>query len=300
MPIMLEKWKERHRSQLREWQLSLHLLRKSYISLLGLVFVVGVCLVAVFAPWIAINRLDGLGNAIHPEAKLQPPSLQHPFGTDDMGRDLFSRVIFGFQLSLQVGIIVVLIAACVGTALGLLSGYFGGKIDTLIMRTTDVFLSFPSLLLAILIVVTLGPGLVNVMFSLALTRWARYARLIRGQVLSIKEEPFVEAARMVGARETRIIFRHIFPSCISPLTVQSTVDMGRTILLAAALGFLGLGASSPTPELGLLVSIGRLYLPYWWWYSVFPGFAITVAVLGFNWLGDGMRDVLDPKLRRRL
>lgn len=265
-------------------------------AMLGLVLVTSFLLIALFAPWIAPDP-DAASGSIHMVQKLLPPSSDHWFGTDEMGNDILSRVILGSRTSLQIGLIVTLIAALIGVPLGIIAGYVGGKTQEVIMRITDIFLSVPGLVLAIAIVGALGPGIVNAMLALSVVWWPGYVRLVQAKTLSLKNEVYIEAARMMGAGPLRIVFIHILPNCISPIVVKVSMDMGMAILSAASLGFLGLGAQPPLPEWGAMISIGRNYLPQWWWYAAFPGVAIYLTVLGFNLIGDGLRDALDPKQR---
>lgn len=276
----------------------LWLLSRSASSMLGVTLVTLFLVLAAFGPWIAPYPGDGSGN-LDMSKVLQPPSLAHWFGTDEMGRDILSRVIIGTRTSLQIGLIITLGAAIVGVPLGVVSGYVGGRVRAGIMMLTDLFLSIPSLVLAIAIVTVLGPGIVNAMIALAIVWWPGYVRLIDSKTMSIKEENYVEAARALGASTPRIIFRYLLPNCVSPLIVKASMDMGAAILAAAGLGFIGLGARAPTPEWGAMLSAARGYLPEWWWYAGFPGMAIFLSVLGFNMLGDGLRDVLDPRTSSR-
>lgn len=270
---------------------------RSPLTLAGLV-VVGVVLgVALFAPWLAPYP-DHAGPSENLAARLQPPSREYWFGTDWVGRDQFSRVLLGARISVGLGVSVTLMAMAIGVPIGLLAGYLGGRIDELIMRLVDVFLAFPTLVLAVLVAASLGSGVTVAMLAIALTWWPKYARLTRGQTLSLKEMPYIEAARASASYTARIVFRHILPNCLSPLTVQASLDVGYMILVAASLSFVGLGAQPPSAEWGLIVSIGRKYMPQFWWISVFPGLAILVTVMGFNLVGDGLRDALDPRTRR--
>jgi peptide/nickel transport system permease protein len=214
-----------------------------------------------------------------------------------VGNDVYTRVVLGARVSLEVGLMITLVAAAIGVPLGVIAGYFGGVAGEGIMRVTDLFLSVPGLVLALAIVGALGPGIVNAMIALALVWWPGYVRLVESKALALRSEVFVEAARAVGTGRLRIIFVHILPNCLSPIVVKASMDMGLAILAAASLGFIGLGAQPPTPEWGAMISHGRNYLPTWWWYSTFPGLFIYLTVLGFNLLGDGLRDVLDPKSR---
>lgn len=251
---------------------------------------------ALFAPFIAPYPEDS-NMAIHLEDKLQAPSREHIFGTDEMGRDIFSRVIFGTRLSLMLAMAIIVISAGAGIAYGLVSGYFGGKIDTVMMRICEVFLSFPALLLAIAVSAILGPSLVNMTFSIALAWWPWFARIIRNETLSIKERGFVEAARTMSIRNSAILTRHILRNALPVIIAQVSISFGSVILTTASLSFLGLGVQPPAPEWGLMVSIGKNYFLNSWWYVTFPGLFIFVAVLAFNFIGDGLRDFFDPKMR---
>jgi peptide/nickel transport system permease protein len=230
--------------------------------------------------------------------QFQPPSSEHYFGTDEFGRDVFSRVIYGARVSLRVGLLATLIAVGGGTLLGLTSGYFGRWVDSIGQKIMDTLLAFPGLLLALAIIAILGPGLRNVLIALGIGGMPYYARLVRGQVLSLKEREFIEAARVVGARHPRIMIRHILPNTVSPLIVVGSLDLGWNILAAASLSFIGLGAQPPTPEWGFMLSGGRDFMRDQWWISTFPGIAIVLAVLSFNLLGDGLRDAFDPQGNR--
>lgn len=226
-----------------------------------------------------------------------PPSLAHPFGTDDFGRDVFTRVIYGARISLQVGIISLGIAGILGSLLGLLTGYVGGWLDAAGQWLVDVLLAFPGLLLALAIIAVLGPGLPNVMVAVGIGSMPAYARLMRGQVLSLKHDEFVEAARVIGCSSARILFVHILPNTLSPIIVLASLGFAGAVLSAAALSFIGMGAQPPTPEWGAMLATGREYLRDEWWIATFPGVAIALTVLGFNLLGDGLRDALDPQGR---
>ncbi len=271
----------------------LYRLKKSPLTLVGMVIILFLVLTALFAPFIA--PYDPF--QIDPPNRLKPPSLEHWFGTDTAGRDMLSRVVFGTRISIRIGATVVFLTVISGSLIGLFSGYFGGIFDAVVMRITDIFFSVPYLILAMAITAALGPGLPNAMLSLILVWWPIYARLIRGQVLQIREAPYIEAARGLGASRYRIIFRHILPNAATPIIVQASLDFGNAIMYAAALSFIGLGAQPPAPEWGAMISLARNYLQDSWWFATFPGLAILVTVLGFNLLGDGIRDMTDPRLR---
>lgn len=259
---------------------------------LGVVFLATIA--AIFAPAIApYNPLRASLREI-----IQPPSMKHLLGTDELGRDILSRIIYGSRISLTLGIVSVGIGLLGGLPLGALGAYCGGWADLMIMRFIDVLLAFPAILLAIVVVSILGPGLYNAMIAVGVAQLPIYARLVRGVILSIKEKEFVEAAKALGAGDLRIVFRHIIPNSLAPIIVQATLNIAAAILSAAALGFLGLGAQPPTPEWGTMLSKGRLYLRVAPHVTTFPGLAIVITVLGFNLLGDGLRDALDPRMIR--
>jgi peptide/nickel transport system permease protein len=269
---------------------------RSASSMAGLVIVIGFVLVAAIGPWIVPYPEDARG-AVHLDRKLRPPSAAHWFGTDEVGNDVYTRVVLGARVSLQIGLIITVVAALLGVPLGIVAGHVGGRVGEIIMRVTDVFLSVPALVLALAVVGALGPGIVNAMIALSLVWWPGYVRLVQGKTLALGQEAFVEAARAGGAGRLRIVLVHLLPNCVSPIVVKASMDMGAAILAAASLGFIGLGAQPPHPEWGAMISHGRNYLPTWWWYSAFPGLAIYLTVLGFNLVGDGLRDLLDPKSR---
>jgi peptide/nickel transport system permease protein len=249
---------------------------------------------AVLGPFIAPYPEDAQGS-IHPDVRLQGPTRDHLFGTDELGRDVFSRVVLGTRISLLVGVIVLVIGVTIGTVLGAIAGFVGGRVSETIMRFTDIVITIPELILALAIVAVLGRSLPNTMLAIGLVRWPIYCRLVQAQVTGLTMEPFVEAAIAAGARPTRVLFRQILPHCISPVIVRASLDMGLAILAAAALGFLGLGAQDPTPEWGAMVSNARKTFPGSWWNATFPGLAIFATVFAFNVLGDGLRDALDPR-----
>jgi peptide/nickel transport system permease protein len=292
----LAGWLEERRSATRELRRYARIFARSVLSVTGLVLVLAFLATAALGPRIVPYPEDARG-AVHLDEKLLPPSARHWFGTDEVGDDVYTRVILGARVSLQIGLLITLVAALAGVPLGVLAGYAGGALGEAIMRVTDVFLSVPALVLALAVVGALGPGIVNAMIALSLVWWPGYVRLVQGKTLALKGETYVEAARAVGTGRLRIVFVHILPNCVSPIVVKASMDMGTAILGAAGLGFIGLGAQPPYPEWGAMISIGRNYLPTWWWYSTFPGLFIYLTVLGFNLLGDGLRDILDPKSR---
>ena len=292
---MLGEWAQRLLgSESQGLQTTVRRIRRNTLSIVGLGIVGGLVLIALIFP-VIIPRSQA--EFTHLDNMFLSPSLAHPFGTDEMGRDLLLRTLWGTSISLEIGILVVATAMSIGVPLGAVAGFFGGRIDDVIMRLTDLFLAFPSILLALAVAAALGPSITNAMVAIAITWWPWYTRIVRGMTLSLKEEKFVEAARSLGASKARLIFKHILPNCITPVIVNGTLDIGYAILATAALGFLGVGAQPPLPEWGLMVSTGRIYMPTRWWLSTFPGLAILVTVLGFNLVGDAIRDVMDPRLR---
>lgn len=272
-----------------------HRLRQNRLSIVGLALIAGFLLLAFAAPLIA--PADPMQQALY--NRLSPPTLAHPFGTDDFGRDILSRVIYGARISLRVGVVAVLIALLLGTGIGLVAGYWGGWIDQVLMRVMDLLLAFPSILLAIGIVAILGPGLENAMLAVGIVAVPQYARLVRASVLTVRETDYVLAARALGASDVRILAIAILPNCLAPLIVQATLGLATAILDAAGLSFLGLGAQPPIPEWGAMLSQGRELIVRAPWVLTFPGGAIFLTVLAFNLVGDGLRDALDPKAVRR-
>jgi len=268
-------------------------LSRNPLAVLGLVIVIITLLIAVFASW--ITPYDPIKPDL--DQKLQPPSGAYWLGTDEMGRDIFSRVLLGTRVSLGSAVIIIALSFIVGLFVGLIAGYWGGWIDDLLMRLTDIFLAFPALILAMVITATLGPSLQNALIAISIVWWPWYARLVRGQVISVRNREFVTAARSLGFPESRIIFKHVLPNSMGPVFVQLTLDVGATILLTASLSFIGLGAQPPTPEWGAMISSGRLYMLSYWWVPTMPGIAILIAVLGFNLLGDAIRDFNDVRGR---
>ena len=283
--------------RIKNFQESLYLLARNKLSLMALIILIVLLLAALFAPAI-IPYPEDLADATHTAIKLKPPSAEHLMGTDELGRDIFSRVVYGARVSLSAALSAVGLALVIGIPLGAIAGSFGGWVDNVIMRITDVFLSFPPMLLAIAMVAVLGSSLNNAVLAISLSWWPWYTRLIRGQAISVKERKFVQAAETIGTSRMKIIFKHIIPNCISPVIVQASMDIGGVILTVASLSFLGLGAQLPTPEWGLMISMGRRFFPDSWWYCIFPGLAIFITVLCFNLLGDAIREILDPKTRK--
>ncbi len=271
---------------------SLRVLVRNRMAMAGLIVILIWAFIALAAPLIA--PYGPLQQKV--EDRLLPPSPQHLCGTDELGRDVFSRVIYGARISLPVGLIVITFSMLVGALIGALAGYLGGVFDLLIMRVADITLAFPSIVLALAIASVLGPSLKNAVIAMILVWWPEYSRLMRGQVLSVKTNEYVTAATSVGVPGWRILSRHILPNSGSPIIIKASLDAGSAILTIAALSFIGLGAVPPTPEWGAMISMGRFKF-YQWWLTVFPGLAVLTVVLGFNFLGDGLRDALDPRLR---
>jgi peptide/nickel transport system permease protein len=260
----------------------------------GVVLLVLIGLVAVLAPWLAPHPEDA-GTATHPFQVLRPPSHSHPFGTDLVGRDLLTRVMYGARLSLRIVIEVLLLAGLIGIPLGLVAAYAGGAVDQVIMRITDVFLAFPALLLSLAISFVLTPSVGNMTIAIAVTWWPWYTRLVRGEAASVITRPYVESAQTLGVSHTRVLFRHVLPNSMTPVIVQMSLDAGGILLTAASISFLGLGAQDPTPEWGLMVSQGAQYFSTQWWFVTFAGLAILLTAIAFNLIGDGVRELLDPR-----
>jgi len=275
------------------WRDAWRTLSKNKLAMVGFIIILFFILVAVFAPLLTEYPYDE-GNLVD---KNKPPSSEHWFGTDYNGRDVFTRVVFGARISLWVGTFSVLGSIIVGTALGLISGYYGRWIDMLISRIFDVMLAFPSILLAIAIVAILGPSLQNALIAISIINVPTFGRLVRSKVLSLKEEEFVMAARAMGMKDSRIILNHILPNSLAPIIVTGTLGIATAIIEAAALGFLGLGAQAPEPEWGKMLADSRQYIQKAPWNLIFPGASIMLTVLGFNLIGDGLRDALDPRMK---
>jgi peptide/nickel transport system permease protein len=268
------------------------LVRDSHAAVVGAMVIVAWLVAAALAPALApYSPLEQ-----HLADRLSPPGGRYPLGTDELGRDVLSRVLYGARLSIPAGLIVVVVTAALGTALGAVAGFAGGLVDEGIMRVCDAVLAFPALILAMAITTALGPGLLNALLAVVLVLWPEYARIIRGQVLSIRQMEYVTAARALGVSDWRILLRHVSPNTVPLALVKASLDVGNVIIIAAALSFVGLGATPPTPEWGAMVAAGRQKF-YEWWVGAFPGLAMFTVVMGFNFLGDGLRDLMDVRLR---
>ena len=283
----------------RQWVTTLKRLARRRTALFGLAVVAVVILCAVGAPLVTV--FDPIEQDIN--QRLKEPGWRnaagqaHVLGTDHLGRDILARIIYGSRVALVVGLSAVLISGVLGMAIGLVSGYFGGKVDDFFMRLADIQLAFPFILLAIAVIGVLGPSLRNIIVVIGVSSWVVYARVVRGEVLSIREREFVQAAIALGSRDGRVVLRHVLPNAFTPWLVVAPLDMARVIVIESALSFLGLGVQPPTPTWGGMLADGRVYLSTAWWLATFPGLAILVTVLGINLLGDGLRDTLDPRLK---
>lgn len=282
-------------SRFANWRRTFYLLSRSPLTLVGSAIMLIVTLLMVFSPWLVPYD----PNAIDLTARLQAPSALHWFGTDEVGRDIFSRVLIGSQQSVTAGVAVVVLAGTIGSLLGCFSGVMGGLVDALIMRCMDIVLSVPSLVLTMALAAALGPSLFNAMLAIAVVRIPFYVRLARGQTLMLRHQAYMQATRTFGASRWHLISWHVLRNVLPPLVVQASLDIGTSILMAATLGFIGLGAQQPTAEWGAMVANGRNYILDQWWYSAFPGMAILITATGFNLFGDGLRDLLDPKGKGR-
>jgi len=274
------------------WKIYLARFKRNKLALTGLSIISVLTLIAIFAPYltqyspIEQNLLE----------RLQPPSAKHFFGTDDLGRDVFSRIVYGTRVSISVGLVAVSIIVLIGTAVGLISGYFGKKIDLVLMRFVDIMLCFPTFFLILMVIAFLEPNIYNVMIVIGLTSWSGLARLVRGECLAVREREYVQAAQVLGLARRRILFVHILPNVIAPIIVSATLGVGSAILIESGLSFLGLGVQPPTPSWGNILTSGKDYIYLAWWLSLFPGMAILVTVLSYNLLGEGLRDVFDPRM----
>lgn len=293
----LSDWRVRNQTSLEESRHNLRVFLKDRLAVTGAVIIVVMLLAGLFAPWIAPYPEQGRG-ASNMDERFEAPSLEHPFGTDEQGRDVLSRVLFGARIPFLEVAAVITGCILIGVPLGGIAGFFGGRVDETIMRITDIFLAFPSLLLAMALVAVLGPSLRNAIIALIVSWWPWYTRLVRGVAVSLRERPYVEAATTMGVRKRTIVRRHIVPGATGPIIVQAALDSGAVILAAAGLSFIGLGAQPPSPEWGLLVSQGRQYILDQWWISLMPALVMFLLVLSVNWAGDGLRDVLDPRSKR--
>ena len=265
-------------------------------ALIGLVLILALVVCALLAPVLATHPDDLF--ELHPAKRLRPPGADHLLGTDRMGSDIYSRILFGARITLLIAVIAVGASLVIGVPVGLVAGYYHGWVSDLLMRVSDVFLAAPQVVLAIAIAQTLGPSLPNVILALSVTYWPWFARLVYAETRSLQKEVFIESTAALGASPLRLIALHLLPNVASPIIVRASIGMGFTILTAAALGFLGLGPPPPTPEWGRTIAESREFLPAAWWYAAAPGLAIFLTVMGFNLLGDGLRDVLDPRIRR--
>ena len=289
--LLAEAPQSRSQARLTRWYANWLALKHNPLAVSGVIIVLALILMAIFASWIA-------GQSPYAQlltARLEAPSMKHWFGTDELGRDIFARIIYGSRITLLIIFLVSVVVLPVGLLIGTLAGYFGGVLDMFLMRITDIFLAFPRLVMALAFAAALGPGIENAVLAISITAWPPYARLARAETMTIRRSDFILATRMQGASALRIIWSHIVPLCLPSVIVRLTLDMAGIILIAAGLGFLGLGAQPPAPEWGLMVSSGRSYLLDQWWVATIPGIAIFVVSFGFNLLGDGLRDVFDPK-----
>ena len=276
------------------WKIYWERLKSNKLALSGLCIIAFLTLVAILAPYVA--PYDPIEQNL--AERLQKPSMKHLFGTDELGRDVFSRVIYGTRISLTVGIISVGIGITIGTILGLIAGYFGGMADTIIMRFVDIMLCFPRFFLILMVIAFLEPNIYNVMAVIGLTSWPGVCRLVRAECLSIREREFVQAAKILGLPARRILFVHILPNIVAPIIVSAILGVGNAILVESGLSFLGLGVQPPTPSWGNILTAGKDYIHFAWWLSFFPGMAIFLTVLSYNLLGEGLRDVFDPRTVR--
>ncbi|MBJ6372910.1 ABC transporter permease [Sedimentitalea arenosa] len=290
--LLTDEPASRRQARLSSWYKGWLTFRSNTLAMLGLGVLLFLILAAIFAPILATHDpfAQDLGNRL-----LAPGEQGHFFGTDSLGRDIYSRILYGARISIYIVLLVVMVAPVVGLIMGTVAGYAGGWIDVILMRITDIFLAFPRLILALAFVAALGAGIENAVLAISLTAWPPYARIARAETLTIRNSDFIHAIRLQGAGPVRIVTRHIWPLCISSLVIRVTLDMAGIILTAAGLGFLGLGAQPPSPEWGAMISEGRKYILDYWWVATIPGIAIFAISLAFNLLGDGLRDVLDPK-----
>ena len=285
------------RSKIKDFLTTLYLLKRNKLTRICLYVIIFLFLLAIFGPFFLPSAAEINGN-LDPASKLLPPSATHWFGTDELGRDIFQRIILGTRISMFSALLTLAISIIIGVALGAIAGYLGGLIDDIIMRIVDIFQSFPSLLLAMTISAFLGASLQNAIIAIAVSTWPNHARIVRNQAVTIRERQFVKASYALGAPVHSIILKHIIPNCVAPIIVKASMDFGNVVMTLASLSFLGLGAQAPSPEWGLMVSTSRNYFMDAWWTFLFPGIAIFITVLCFNLIGDGLREVLDPKTRK--
>ncbi len=277
------------------WRLVFRRFKRHRSGMIGLGIVLAMVFIAIFAPFIAPYPYDEQNFS----ERLQPPSLKHPFGTDPLGRDVFSRVVYGSRISIFIGLVITLLTAVIGITLGLIAGYFGGIVDAVISKVAEIFWAFPIIVFALAIVAAIGPSVKNVILVLGILMWVSFTKVVRAETLSIRERMFIKAAKVIGENNFKIIIRHVLPNAFPSIIVLATLTVPDAILTSAALSFLGLGVQPPTPEWGAILSDGRLYLRLAPWITIFPGIALFILVLGFNFMGDGLRDALDPLMRRR-
>lgn len=294
--VMVDTTQQNRDPRWENWRRGILRFRANPLSMVGLILLLIVLLIALIAPAVVPFPEDAAGT-IRAIDRLKAPGAPYWFGTDNVGRDIFSRLLMGTGLALRVGLVIIVLATTIGVTVGAVAGYSGGWIDDLLMRITDIFLTVPALVLAIAVTAALGKGMINVMIGISLVWWPGFARLTRSLVLGLREEAFVEAAHSIGVSHARILFQHILPNTLSPIIVKMSTDFGFAVLTAAALGFIGLGAQPPTPEWGAMINDGRDYFPDKWWVSTFPGMAIFIMVFSWNLLGDGVRDLLDPRAK---
>jgi peptide/nickel transport system permease protein len=289
---LVKKEKKKKRSQLASiW----FRYKKNKLAMTGLILLLIMVTISIFADFIVDYEMDAVTQNMR--ERLETPSSEHILGTDQYGRDVFARVIFGSRISLFVGLLTIILALSFGSVIGASAGYYGGRVDNILMRIMDVFLAIPAILLAISVVAALGPGMINLLIAMSISQIPRFARIVRSAILSIKGQEFVEAAKACGTRDRRIIFKHIIPNAIGPIVVQATLTMATTILTISSLSFVGLGITPPTPEWGSMLSDGKSQMRYYPHLVIFPGIAIMFAVLSLNLIGDGLRDALDPRLK---
>jgi peptide/nickel transport system permease protein len=289
--LLADSPSSRMQARLGRWYRIFRALLRNPLAVIGAIIVLALIIIAAFAPMFATH--SPIAGSL--SERLLPPGGQHWMGTDELGRDIWSRIAYGARITLAIVALVAVLAAPVGLLIGAISGYFGGWTDRILMGITDIFLSMPKLILALAFVAALGPGIENAIIAIAITSWPAYARIARAETLTFRNSEFIQAVQLQGASAARVIVRHILPLCSSSMIIRVTLDMAGIILTAAGLGFLGLGAQPPLPEWGAMISRGRTYILDQWWVATMPGFAIVIVSLGFCFLGDGLRDVLDPK-----